>query len=81
MKKHKIFIAVGILMILAGIIFFVRLWLRMSEGIGIIGGADAPTAIFLFSRVKGKGILMLTLCGLIFLIVGISSAIKNKKSK
>lgn len=81
MKKYRIFIAVGILMILAGIIFFVRLRLRMSEGIGIIGGADAPTAIFIFTYGEGRKILMLTLCGLVFLILGIASAKKNKKSK
>ncbi|WP_303823977.1 hypothetical protein [Ruminococcus flavefaciens] len=86
-KSGKALIISGVIMLLTGILFNIRtifglidlLTADESADIGIIGGADAPTAIFLTDRIFAdmmiieKAGLLLLIAAPILIIVGIVS--------
>lgn len=93
-KSGKALIISGAIMLLTGILFNIRtifgliglLTADESADISIIGGADAPTAIFLTDRIfadmmiiEKAGILLLIAVP-ILIIVGIVKCIKSKHS-
>lgn len=74
MKKSGIvFIIIGSLLLLTAaaiVLNIIMFQSKESEHIGIIGGADAPTAIFLISRAGWK-LLLIIAAGAALLIKGI----------
>ena len=91
-KSGKALIISGAIMLLTGILFNIRtifgliglLTADESADIGIIGGADAPTAIFLTDRIFAdmmiieKAGLLLLIAAPILIVVGIAKCIKSK---
>ncbi len=77
MKKYKIysFIALisGLLLVLASIlvpIIILSNYTAQNGSIGIIGGADGPTAIYLTSRLLGGRLLFTLILGLTLFLCG-----------
>ncbi|NCE64820.1 oxaloacetate decarboxylase [Pseudoflavonifractor sp. 524-17] len=67
---------VGIVLILAGIAAAVSL----MPPVGVIGGADGPTAIFAGGRIGGLSAMIGVIIGLVFLAAGIFMiARKNRR--
>lgn len=93
-KSGKAYIISGVILLFAGILANIRTILRLvsiitapePEGIGIIGGADAPTAIFLTDRllmdinIIEKAGLLLIIAAPVLIIIGIVKCIKSKHS-
>ena len=84
-KRGKAYMISGLILLLAGILANLRtiflivniLTAPEPEGIGIIGGADAPTAIFLTNRLFNeisiieKAGLLLIVAALVLIIIGL----------
>ncbi len=85
MKKLSIIsIIIGILLLISGIVTpWISLLLMPPESsIGIIGGADGPTAIFVTSTLWINSIYgRLTILGVIALIVGVVLLVISKFKK
>ncbi|WP_294411789.1 hypothetical protein [Ruminococcus flavefaciens] len=92
-KSGKAYIISGAILLLAGILANIRtIFLLVNiltapepEGIGIIGGADAPTAIFLTDRLFGelniieKAGLLLIIIAPVLIIIGIVKCLCTKR--
>ncbi len=77
-------IVTGALLLLQGIlrivIVIVMVMMPANDDIGIIGGADAPTALYLFSQLGWRGILRIVLpiaFGILCIIVNVIALIKG----
>lgn len=74
------------LLIILGLLYMTsKFWLfwifkKEAASIGIIGGADGPTAIFLTSSVPYIASFMTILVGLLF-VIGIILIFKQRKNK
>lgn len=78
MKKQKVLLvisavltAIGIIGLLKRVIWWCRTALQVTTGaasVGIIGGADGPTAIFVTVAQPWYGFLILALIGIVGLI-------------
>ena len=92
-KSGKAYIISGVILLLAGIIANIRtIFLLVSiitapepEGIGIIGGADAPTAIFLTDRllmeiniIEKAGLLLIIIAPVLIIIGAVKTIRKGK---
>lgn len=92
-KKEKAFILTGIIFLAVGLLVNIRVILGIirtltsdePESIGIIGGADAPTAIFISESVfKNMSILekaglLLIIAAPILIITGIVKCLRTKQ--
>ena len=92
MKKGKAFILTGIIFLAVGALFNIRNIIRLvslltapePESIGIIGGADGPTAIFISERlfmdisISEKAGLALIIAAPILIIIGIVSLCRGR---
>ncbi|MBO4877342.1 MAG: hypothetical protein J5501_04975 [Ruminococcus sp.] len=79
MKKKNIsryYIFAGLIVLALGLVPFVWSYLFPPDGIGIIGGADVPTALFIFGR-AGKKPLIFIAAGAVLLIRGIADSAKD----
>ena len=93
MKKGKAFILTGISCLAVGLLVNIRvicgiiymLTSDKTESIGIIGGADAPTAIFISERIFKdmwifeKAGLLLIIAAPILIIIGIVSIFRGRR--
>ena len=93
-KSGKECIVSAVLMLLTGLLINIRTMIGLigvftadePEHIGIIGGADAPTAIFLTDRIFAdmsifeKAGLLLIIISLVLVIIGIVKCRRNKHS-
>ena len=93
MKKGKAFILTGISFLAVGLLVNIRVIcgiIRMltaykTESIGIIGGADGPTAIFISERlfmdisIPEKAGLALIIAAPVFIIIGIVKCIRDRR--
>ncbi len=70
-----ILLIVGVLLTLTGILGIVLTVLKYRAGIGIIGGADAPTAMFWF-QTSGWRELLSIIFGIVCVVI---SAVRLKK--
>jgi Na+-transporting methylmalonyl-CoA/oxaloacetate decarboxylase beta subunit len=78
MKKTEVlYIIAGLIVLIIALLSIARVFDR-PEGIGIIGGADAPTAIFVLRRIDKKKLILLA-AGAILLIRGLAGAAKSKR--
>ena len=91
-KKGKAFILTGIILLALGLLLNIRNIIRLvslltapePESIGIIGGADGPTAIFLSERIfmdisiLEKAGLLLIIAAPILIITGKVKIIRTK---
>lgn len=91
-KSGKAYIISGVILLLAGLLANIRtIFMIVSiltapepEGIGIIGGADAPTAIFLTERLFNeiniieKAGLLLIIAAPVLIIIGTVKCIRKK---
>ena len=75
-KTEKGYIIAGLIILVLGLIPCIFAVLFPPEGVGIIGGADAPTALFLIGH-TGKKQLLFIAAGLILLLRGISGITKS----
>ena len=95
-KSGKAYIISGAILLLAAILANIRtIFLLVSiltapepEGIGIIGGADAPTAIFLTDRLFGElniiektGLLLIIIAPVLIIIGIVKCLCKKRRSK
>ena len=75
----------GVLGLAAIALYLISIAVKPSESVGIIGGADGPTAIFLTGRLASPLIMALLpfvatiLIGAAFLIVALVIHIRHKK--
>ena len=85
MKKFSIAtIIIGAFLIITGVLtpWISLLLMPPAPSVGIIGGADGPTAIFLTSTLWIDSIYgRIIICGSIILIIGIIILIINKLNK
>ena len=93
MKKGKAFILTGVISLAVGLLVNIRvicgiismLTSDKTESIGIIGGADAPTAIFISERlfmdmsIIEKAGLLLIIAAPILIIIGVVKCIINRR--
>ena len=72
MKKYLIALACGIFLVAAGVLapFIFVLVAQNSTSVGIIGGADGPTAIYLTSQLLQRSLFPLLVCTGAALIIG-----------
>ena len=77
MKKWIAVIVAVIGIILAG--FGIRAKIKGASSVGIIGGADGPTAIFVAGKVDDGFSLGIILLGIILVIIGVLIYRKIKK--
>ena len=77
MKKFKIYSSVclisGLLLVLASVLVPIikfSNYTAQNGSIGIIGGADGPTAIYLTSRLLGERLLFALILGLTLFLCG-----------
>lgn len=79
MKTGTKRILIGILPLILGAVLAVLLFRRFTEGIGIIGGADAPTFIFMLTHGTGRIALALLIAGAVMIISGAARNISGRK--
>ena len=79
MKTGTKRILIGILPLILGAVLAVLLFRRFTEGIGIIGGADAPTFIFMLTHGTGRIALALFIAGAVMIISGAARNISGRK--
>ena len=93
MKKGKAFILTGVISLAVGLLVNIRvicgiismLTSDKTESIGIIGGADAPTAIFISERlfmdmsIIEKAGLLLIIAAPILIFIGVVKCIINRR--
>ena len=79
MKTGTKRILIGILPLILGAVLAVLLFRRFTEGIGIIGGADAPTFIFMLTHGNGRIALALLIAGAVMIISGAARNISGRK--
>ena len=78
MKKTEVlYIIAGLIVLIIALLSIAGVFDR-PEDIGIIGGADAPTAIFVLRRIDKKKLILLA-AGAILLIRGLAGAAKSKR--
>ena len=77
-KTEKYYVIAGLVILALGLAPLVYGFLFPPEGIGIIGGADAPTAIFLLGH-AGKKRLILIAAGFVLLVRGLIGTAKNSR--
>lgn len=75
MKSNKttnsLLLICGVFLAASGILKILLIWTQFShDGIGIIGGADAPTTTFLFQKI-GWGAVLRIVFGTLCVIVNI----------
>ncbi|MCR4639456.1 hypothetical protein [Ruminococcus sp.] len=95
-KSGKAYIISGAILLIAGILANIRTISRLvsiitapePEGIGIIGGADAPTAIFLTDRIfmdiniiEKAGLLLIIIAPVLIIIGIVKCLCKKRRSK
>ena len=69
----------GAAAIILTVLLFLSAMRSASQGIGIIGGADAPTAIFLIRRGAFTPYIVAAVMGLAGIVTGILLRRKDKK--
>lgn len=86
MKNPKIaailLIVTGAFLVIGGILRIVIAVMLANESIGIIGGADAPTAEFILGQLGWRGILRIVLpiaFGILCIIVNVIDLIRRGK--
>lgn len=72
-------ILAGLVLLILGAVLALLLFRRFSENIGIIGGADAPTFIFMLTHGTGRIALGLLVAGAVLTVSGIARNISGRK--
>lgn len=68
-----------LLSVIAPMVIGAILTSQMSDSVGIIGGADGPTAIFVVGTIGAGGVIVECVIGVLLVAVGIWGLIKCKK--
>lgn len=68
-----------LLSVIAPMIIGAILSLQPSGSVGIIGGADGPTAVFVVGTFGAGGVIIESVIGVLLIAVGIWGLIKSKK--
>jgi len=72
-------ILIGILPLILGAALALLLFRRFSENVGIIGGADAPSFIFMLTHGTGRIALALLVAGVVMIVSGIARNVSGRK--
>lgn len=72
MDMKRFFCIFGVVLLIAGLLIFV---LSEKASIGIIGGADGPTVLF----ITGKSCILFVAAGILLIIVSCVFLLKKKK--
>lgn len=83
-KISTVALIIGVVMLLVGIflpIIFMQIYTAQNGSIGIIGGADGPTAIYLTQRLFGNSLLILKLFGGAITLSGLFCSIFGRTVK